>query len=476
MSVTLMTETNLYDDQAIKSVNDKIISQYGICQTSAGMASKIVTVDGSFSLYKNVRISVFFAYANTATAPTMNVNNTGAKAIWAYGAPLSVSGNSFNWVANSTIEFVYDGSHWLVADSGSVGLITKYDESLTQEVVFNKLTNNGEAQGIYLQNGKLYLNFEYAKGHALTLGGINNENGILSLRNASDEEVVRLDNTGIGIEKGSIFIPFVYGGKSTDGTTISADTPLRVQLTPAGSTITSATYIDATGTLHMEYDNSSQPRSTQLANGSLSLYGNYNGRAAGTAATISLYGAKKGSTSARDLSIFADEIIFWKSGESDTYFTHDKLYVKGSAIFDGTKSRGVETGDYGKRLLYCYETPSPLFGDVGEGVIADDGKCYVMIDSIFAKTVTLVQYQVLLQKYGKGDCWVSERTPAYFVVEGTPGLSFGWELKAKQSDFDQLRLEKDMPDIIKASDDYVVDYGGELLEHIKNIKEEREVV
>ena len=31
----------------------------------------------------------------------------------------------------------------------------------TQDFIFNKLTNNGQAQGIYLQNGKIYLNLEY---------------------------------------------------------------------------------------------------------------------------------------------------------------------------------------------------------------------------------------------------------------------------------------------------------------------------
>lgn len=32
---------------------------------------------------------------------------------------------------------------------------------LSQEDIFNKLTNNGQTQGIYLQNGKIYLNLEY---------------------------------------------------------------------------------------------------------------------------------------------------------------------------------------------------------------------------------------------------------------------------------------------------------------------------
>ncbi len=34
-------------------------------------------------------------------------------------------------------------------------------QALNQEDIFNKLTNNGETQGIYLQNGKVYINGEY---------------------------------------------------------------------------------------------------------------------------------------------------------------------------------------------------------------------------------------------------------------------------------------------------------------------------
>lgn len=36
-------------------------------------------------------------------------------------------------------------------------------DSMTQEEVFNKLTHNGEAQGIYMQNGQLYFNASYMK-------------------------------------------------------------------------------------------------------------------------------------------------------------------------------------------------------------------------------------------------------------------------------------------------------------------------
>lgn len=140
-----------------------------------------------------------------------------------------------------------------------------------------------------------------------------------------------------------------------------------------------------------------------------------------------------------------------------------------SLTVSGSKNRVVSTENYGDRLLYCYETPSPLFGDVGEGVIGEDGKCFVWLDAIFAETISTDQYQVFLQRYGDGDCYVAERHPNYFVVSGTEGLSFGWELKAKQSDFDQLRLEK------KIEQNYAIDIdSGDLaIEYIQELKQGR---
>ena len=113
-----------------------------------------------------------------------------------------------------------------------------------------------------------------------------------------------------------------------------------------------------------------------------------------------------------------------------------------------------------------------MFGDVGEAQIADDGYCYVQIDPILLETISTNQYQVLLQSYGDGSCYVFDRKPTYFVVKGTPNLQFGWELKAKQSDYDQLRLEKHVEQEQLYNS---LNYGEEAVNHIKFIACEREV-
>jgi hypothetical protein len=119
------------------------------------------------------------------------------------------------------------------------------------------------------------------------------------------------------------------------------------------------------------------------------------------------------------------------------------LNVAGNFSSGGTKSRVVDTKSYDERLLYCYETPTPMFGDIGEAVLDGDGMCYVDIDDIFYETIEdRVVYQVFLQKEGQGDCWVADKQRNYFVIQGTPNLKVAWELKAKQRDYESIRLEQ----------------------------------
>lgn len=120
------------------------------------------------------------------------------------------------------------------------------------------------------------------------------------------------------------------------------------------------------------------------------------------------------------------------------------LYVEGSIGCGGTKHRIVKTDNYGYRGLNAYETTTPYFGDIGEGVLNADGECIIYLDDILYECIdTDSNYQVFLQKYGQGDIWVDARENNYFIVKGTPNMKFGWELKAIQRNYDSIRL--DMP-------------------------------
>jgi hypothetical protein len=109
----------------------------------------------------------------------------------------------------------------------------------------------------------------------------------------------------------------------------------------------------------------------------------------------------------------------------------------------GEKHRIVKTDDYSTRLQYCYETASPYFGDIGTGKTDESGECYIFFDDIFRETIsTGCEYAVFLQKEGPGDLWVAEKQDGYFLVKGAANTPFSWELKAKQRDYENKRLEK----------------------------------
>ena len=165
----------------------------------------------------------------------------------------------------------------------------------------------------------------------------------------------------------------------------------------------------------------------------------------------------------------AEFIIGSYSGSREIWLNNANLRVTQNFTCSGTKSRSVDTPDYGKRSLYCYETPSPLFGDVGEGEIDETGVCYVWLDPILTETIRTTSYQVFLQQYGSGRAYGSDRTGAYFVVTGTPGMKFGWELKAKQSDFAEKRLEKDFGNEEVSG----TDYAEEAYNYIRLLREGR---
>ena len=116
------------------------ITHYGSCSTAAATAAKVVACPG-FSLGTGATITVKFTVTNTASNPTLNVNGTGAKAIYYRGAAIPAG----YLAANRTYKFVYNGTQYelvgdvdtnttytaatatpLAAGTAAVGTSTKY--------------------------------------------------------------------------------------------------------------------------------------------------------------------------------------------------------------------------------------------------------------------------------------------------------------------------------------------------------------
>ena len=70
--------------EAVLSAAAKLGRGYGACSTAAATKAKAVTLSG-FTLVTGAIVGVKFSYDNTATAPTLNVNSTGAKSIYYKG-------------------------------------------------------------------------------------------------------------------------------------------------------------------------------------------------------------------------------------------------------------------------------------------------------------------------------------------------------------------------------------------------------
>lgn len=314
-------------------------------------------------------------------------------------------------------------------------------DALTHEDIFNLLTNDGAWQGIYRgSDGKLYINFTYARGGTLNLGGKANTygNGQMHVYDANDNEIVDINTKGIVVthyisgmgEKPISYVcitPDVFGGiylsENKDGTGACAI------LSPDEIVLKN----NSSGPITVQTDITMHMTDESLYLGSVSEYKFH-------------FGKEKSSF-------------------------YQPVTIGGSLSVAGTKNRIIDTENYDTRKQYCYETATPYFGDIGSGCTDNTGKCYIDINDIFSETVnTGVEYQVFLQKEGQGDIWVEEKTDSYFVVRGTENLKFSWEIKAIQKDYEFERLEK----FDNSEKEEVIDYEKEYMEEINDLIKEQE--
>lgn len=82
------------------------------CSSSDATASKTVSCPG-FKLTSGIIVRVVFTLGNSASAPTLNVNSTGAKPIRIYrGSTLTTPFT--NWASYTTLEMQYNGTYWII--------------------------------------------------------------------------------------------------------------------------------------------------------------------------------------------------------------------------------------------------------------------------------------------------------------------------------------------------------------------------
>lgn len=87
---------------------------YGTCSDTASTVAKTVTVNDSFTLVTGATVAVKFSNTNTATTPTLNVNNTGAKEIKRCGTTASGNTAYTSWNSGEVVPMLYDGTYWQI--------------------------------------------------------------------------------------------------------------------------------------------------------------------------------------------------------------------------------------------------------------------------------------------------------------------------------------------------------------------------
>lgn len=77
--------------------------------------------------------------------------------------------------------------------------VDTFEGELTQTYIFNKLTNNGQKQGLYLSNGLLYINATYMKTGVITgkRSYWNLDTGQFVMTDANGNETVHFDGDGV---------------------------------------------------------------------------------------------------------------------------------------------------------------------------------------------------------------------------------------------------------------------------------------
>lgn len=84
------------------------------------------------------------------------------------------------------------------ADNTATSHVDTFEKALTQQYIFNKLTNNGQLQGLYMAGGLLYVNATYLRSGIISGARSywNLDTGIFSMSDANGVETVHLDGNG----------------------------------------------------------------------------------------------------------------------------------------------------------------------------------------------------------------------------------------------------------------------------------------
>lgn len=324
------------------------------------------------------------------------------------------------------------------------------------------------------------INFDWAHGGTLTLGGKGNGNGLLKILSADGTQIGYIDNTGVhfneGTFSGSLRAADFSGSKIKGSKFITEKQDNSGYMNVEQGNITFYQEADLN---YDDYAGSISPVISRLTDALVYVGGEYvliSGDAYLAGIGVNgFYSVDIGIQGRSEINITRDRVLIprtltvgnisansvstgglscsQKANLAGGFNSRQSSGVTGNLDVtkevrakDFVKNININSANYNNpdlREIYVGRSAMPVCEDIGTGVTNELGIAFVDIDPVFLAAVnTDLEYQVFLQKEGQGDLWVDSKESAYFIVKGSANLKFSWSIKCTEINSENKRMEE----------------------------------
>lgn len=200
------------DDGSVQNIGS---TAYGVCETAAATAAKVVDMTG-FVLTNGATIHVRMTNSNTVANPTLNVNSTGAKKIYRYGTTAPSTSAASSWYAGTVVSFTYDSSlnsnagawvmnNWLNTDTNTNTMVSQSSTTTAnwRKIVLGYQNNSTAGTAVTAATNVVYVDpdFEY-----------QSSTGVVRIK-STDAGAIRLYRNN---SAGGVFIDYFNNNQTTN--------------------------------------------------------------------------------------------------------------------------------------------------------------------------------------------------------------------------------------------------------------------
>ena len=293
-------------------------------------------------------------------------------------------------------------------------------------------------------------------GGTLILGGSGNGNGVLRINNASGSEIGRWDNTGLTATRGS-FSGSLNAASGTFNGTITNVSGADTIAIRNGRIFISRNSVE-TGQLGAATWNNSTARGLLMHSEAQYVSMGVGSSAANTLTQYYIINNGLNPSGNNERHVFTGTARF----RNDIYLGSHNVRIQDGFYTSGGRFLGVEGGGLrvngslevlgakhrvvnafgGQVSMNAVESASAFFQDYGNGVVGEDGECFIFLDPTFKETIdTKHDYYIQLTQTSSKKTEYVKKEAEYFIVYGDVGARFDWVISAKQKGYEMDRME-----------------------------------